>query len=623
MSSETWDAIIIGGGPAGACAASFLARAGRRVLVMEKERFPRYHVGESLIPGCLRVFDAIGVRQEVEDAGFVVKKGVTFSWGIEGEWSISFEEQGAKPDYAFQVDRARFDEILLNHAERSGAEVRQEVAVTGVELMPSGAEVTSSSGVERARYVIDASGQGGVLGGRMGQRRFDESLRNVAVWQYFRGCPRQPGAKAGNISILRHGDGWWWFIPLGSGADGLTSVGVVMSRESYRALGANVEKAFEEARGAAPEVGGWLEGARPASELRGAADWSYWSERVTGDRWLLAGDAAGFVDPLLSTGCYLALSGGYLAGLCVSSVLDDPHLQAPAFAYYEASYGKIVAEVHQLVRVLYGAMEKKEVFDGAKSILKIDGDPRELFIRLAAGNVNRSASDGGYLGGENAMPSEVFGAHGETSVHYGVPFDPTDARVLSAVDPRHLPASVDQPMVLVEQNMRLRVEPASAFPEPGADDEPDRDADVEPSPEGPSECDSDDDGDVMPLASIRSDEDIQSLLVDRVPCERGASALLAFDVGPDLDPLVVGFSLASATEERWSTVGDVALYYLTDADAAEPYECPSARKLLDEVLSFARTCDGEAVSSPIALEESIRSRAGSAGWKIVARAARP
>ena len=607
--SDPWDVLIIGGGPAGACAASLLARGGRRVLVLEKEKFPRYHVGESLIPGCLRVFDAIGVRDQVESAGFVVKRGVTFSWGLDGEWGISFAEQGASPDYAFQVDRARFDKILLDHARSCGAEVREQVTVGEVEFVDDAARVTTSAGVEQAAYVIDASGQGSVLGRRLGERKFDETLRNVAIWRYYRGCPRQVGAKAGNISILRHGDGWWWFIPLEPTPAGMTSVGVVMSRDSYRALGAKVQGAFDEARAAAPELGAWLDGAQPASELRAAADWSYRSGRVTGDRWLLAGDAAGFVDPLLSTGCYLALSGGYLAGVCLTSVLDDPELKTPAFAYYENSYGKVVDEVHQMVRVFYSSSVKEEAFDGAKSILKIDGDPRELFIRLAAGNVEYSASESKYLGGENAMPSEVFGSHSEAPVHYGVPFDTGEARVLALIDPQHLPASAQEPMVLVEQYARLSIQPASAFDQPAARD------DVEG--EGVTTRNA------LTLAEIKSDVDAASLLGERIPRERGATALVVFDDGSNGDPVVVGFTSAAITESYWSVVGEVALSYLTDPDAPQPFDRPEGRRLLEEVLAFARNRRAQDLASPLALQETILSHAAEAGWRVIARASRP
>ena len=202
-----WDVVIAGAGPAGSTAAAFLARDGHRVLVLEKERFPRYHIGESLIPGCLRILNALGVRDQVERAGFVVKRGGTFLWGVDGEWRFSFDEQGGEPNYAYQVDRSRFDQILLDHARSSGAEVHEGVAVRSIDVDNGDPVIVSDAGVARARYVIDATGQSSILGRKRGGRHFDESLRNVAMWRYYRGCGRLPEPRAGDIMIVRQGDG--------------------------------------------------------------------------------------------------------------------------------------------------------------------------------------------------------------------------------------------------------------------------------------------------------------------------------------------------------------------------------------------------------------------------------
>src|SRR5690349_10095422 len=314
-----WDIVIAGAGPAGSTAAALLARDGHRVLMLEKERFPRYHIGESLIPGCLRILNALGIRDELDRAGFVVKRGGTFIWGVEGEreWTFSFAEQGGKPDYAYQVERSRFDEILLKHARSSGAEVHEGVAVRSIDVDNGDAVIVTDAGVARARYVLDATGQTSILGRKCGGRHFDESLRNVAIWRYYRGCGRLPEPRAGDIMIVRRGDGWFWYIPLEAPEGGLTSLGVVMSAESYRERGSNAEAIFDQMRAETHELDRFLEHASPASETRITADWSYRSRDVIGDRWILVGDAAGFIDPLLSTGCYLAMTAGYLAGLCV------------------------------------------------------------------------------------------------------------------------------------------------------------------------------------------------------------------------------------------------------------------------------------------------------------------
>src|SRR6185369_228262 len=249
-----WDVVIAGAGPAGSTAAAFLARDGHRVLVLEKERFPRYHIGESLIPGCLRILNALGVRDQVERAGFVVKRGGTFLWGVDGEWRFSFDEQGGEPNYAYQVDRSRFDQILLDHARSSGAEVHEGVAVRSIDVDNGDPVIVSDAGIARARYVIDATGQSSILGRKRGERHFDESLRNVAIWRYYRGCGRLPEPRAGDIMIVRQGDGWFWYIPLETSEGGLTSLGVVMSAESYRQRGSNAEAIFDQMRAETREL---------------------------------------------------------------------------------------------------------------------------------------------------------------------------------------------------------------------------------------------------------------------------------------------------------------------------------------------------------------------------------
>jgi len=597
-----WDVVIAGAGPAGSTAAAFLARDGHRVLVLEKERFPRYHIGESLIPGCLRILNALGLRDEVERAGFPVKRGGTFIWGVEGEreWRFSFAEQGGEPDYAYQVDRSRFDQILLNHARASGAEVHEGVAVRSIDVDNGDPVIVSDAGIARARYVIDATGQSSILGRKRGERHFDESLRNVAIWRYYRGCGRLPEPRAGDIVIVRRGDGWFWYIPLEAPEGGLTSVGLVMSAESYRQGGSNAQAIYDRMRAETPELGRFLQDAYPVSETRITADWSYRSRHVIGYRWILVGDAAGFVDPLLSTGCYLAMTAGYLAGLCLGSALHDPLLRAAAFRYYRASYDRVIGELHAMVRIFYRTIRAQDVFDGAQAILGGSGDPRQLFVRLAAGLVEESVARGdvGYFG-ETGLGSEVFGDQTEVPDRYGASFAPEKDRVLCAVDPNDLPPGIVDDMVLVERDVRLRLVPASeaaqAAAQAAANEKP------------------------MVLADVHTDEDAVAWLRHIVPATPGAMAVLVFKAGSDTDPVAVCFSVAAADQPHWARVGDVAMSYIAESEAS-PFDRPDSRGLLEAILRMARSCDPLETASPEAIQHALAARLQHPGWQLIARA---
>jgi flavin-dependent dehydrogenase len=594
-----WDVVIAGAGPAGSTAAALLARDGRRVLVLEKERFPRYHIGESLIPGCLRILNALGIRDEVERAGFTVKRGGTFIWGAEGEreWRFSFDEQGGEPNYAYQVDRSRFDQILLNHARASGAEVHEGVAVRSIDVDNGDPVIVSDAGVARARYVIDATGQTSILGRKCGGRHFDESLRNVAIWRYYRGCGRLPEPRAGDIAIVRRGDGWFWYIPLEEPEGGLTSLGVVMSAESYRQRGSNAEAIYDQSVAETRELDRWLEHAYPVSETRITADWSYRSRNVIGDRWILVGDAAGFIDPLLSTGCYLAMTAGYLAGLCLGSVLSDPGMRAVAFNYYRASYDRVINELHAMVRIFYRTIRAQDVFDGAQAILGSEGDPRQLFVRLAAGLSEESVARGdvGYFE-ETGLGSEVFGEQAKVPDRYGATFATDQDRILGPVDPKDLPPGIEGDMMLVERDVRLRLVAASEV------------AALEAATGKP-----------MALADVRTDEDAVAWLRHIDAATPGPTAVLVFRDASDADPVAVCFSVAVESKPHWARVGDVAMSYIAEAEA-NPFDRPGSRGLLEAILRTAKSCDPVEAASPEAIQHALAARLQHPGWQLIARA---
>lgn len=362
-----WDAVVVGGGPAGSTAAHVLAKSGRKVLLLEKQRFPRHHIGESLLPGLNYLYRRLGLSERLKAEGFFTKTGGSYVWGRSRRpWSITFIRFDDAPlscatsseATAYHVDRARFDQVLLEECAKAGAEVAQPATVTDVRM--EGEAVASvrwrgEGGREReekARYYIDASGQAAVLARGLGWRRFDPDLRNMAVYSYFEGMPPLEGERANHIFIVNIGDGWIWVIPL---AGGRTSVGAVCSVDKAKEAGRDPEGFLLSRLRRAPEVARLMGGARRVEPVRLERDWSYRSRSFRGPNFLLAGDAAAFVDPLLSYGVTLAMHSGALAGDCVDLALANPRRAEEALAHYGKVHSERFDELLDFVKYFYDA----------------------------------------------------------------------------------------------------------------------------------------------------------------------------------------------------------------------------------------------------------------------------
>jgi flavin-dependent dehydrogenase len=323
MQNPLYDAVIVGGGPAGSTAGAYLALGGLRVLIVEKERFPRFHIGESVMPVSSAILREIGVWDKVERAGFMPKYGAEFHVGNRSVLPKHVEfSKGLVPglDYTYQVERSRFDHLLLEHARELGCEVRQETRVTAVApLGRAGYQVTLAAaetadagpGTVSGKFLIDASGRDTLFAKPIKTAPVNPAFaKRVAIFGHFRGVLRNKGRAEGNIVIVRHGDGWFWIIPFSSEH---ASVGVVTTTDRMRAARLKPAALFAQLVAESPKVAHALENAEPVTPFHVTADYNYRARRFATSRLLLVGDAACFMDPMFSTGVFVALLSAKLA----------------------------------------------------------------------------------------------------------------------------------------------------------------------------------------------------------------------------------------------------------------------------------------------------------------------
>lgn len=317
------DVLVIGGGPAGSTTATLVAQKGFNVQLLERERFPRYHIGESLIPETFWVLERLGMLPKMRNSRFVNKHSVQFV-SQHGKLSEPFYFDMHKPHESsrtWQVYRQEFDQMMLDNARESGVNVREGIRVTEVLFdgqRAVGARARDESGAKlefRAKVVVDAAGQSCLIQDRLGLREWDPVLKKAAVWTYWKGAYRDTGRDEGaTIVIQTQGKtGWFWYIPL---HDDVISVGVVAAYD-YLFTGRaskDFEKIYAEEVAKCPGVQPRIANAERVAPYRAAKEYSYRSRQVAGDGWVLVGDAFGFLDPLYSSGVLLALkSGAYAA----------------------------------------------------------------------------------------------------------------------------------------------------------------------------------------------------------------------------------------------------------------------------------------------------------------------
>ncbi|MDR3692978.1 MAG: NAD(P)/FAD-dependent oxidoreductase [Fimbriimonas sp.] len=340
-----YDVAIVGGGPAGSTVASLLLKYNPRlrVVVLERESFPRDHVGESQLPSISHILAEMGVWDKVEAAGFPIKIGATYRWGRTDDlWDFEFVAGGVfhpverpsrfvgqRTQTAFQVDRAVYDKILLDHARELGCEVREETTVRVVERngdRVNGLVLDDGSRVQ-ARYYVDASGHPGIIRRTMEiPVEIPTSLQNMAVWDYWRNAEWAVSIGVGGtrVQVLSLSYGWIWFIPLGPDR---TSIGLVVPVSYYKESGKRPEELYREALASDPIVSRLIRNAECEGRFTTTKDWSFIAERLAGQNWFLAGESAGFADPILAAGMALTHAGARLVAYTILE-LDRKEMDA-------------------------------------------------------------------------------------------------------------------------------------------------------------------------------------------------------------------------------------------------------------------------------------------------------
>jgi flavin-dependent dehydrogenase len=384
---EQCDVLVIGGGPAGSTAATRLAQSGYRVTLLEKDHHPRFHIGESLLPANLPLFEQLGVNEEIA-AISMPKYGIEFvSPTHERQSLIAFSESWNKNlDYAYQVRRADFDEILLRNAQRKGANVIEGCRVTGIEFLSADAGATVTAIDESGkttqwstRFVVDASGRDTFLANKLKTKRKNKQHNSSALYGHFEGVKRLEGRLEGNISIFWFDHGWFWLIPL---SDGVTSIGAVCWPYYLKTRSTTVEQFFLDTIASCPQLAGRMTDAHRVSPVHATGNYSYGCDRSFGENYVLLGDAYTFIDPVFSSGVFLAMNSAFAGAEAIDACLKNRADASRAFGRFDQVMRKGPREFSWFIyRVTNPTM--REMFMAPRNFFRV----KEALLSMLAGDM--------------------------------------------------------------------------------------------------------------------------------------------------------------------------------------------------------------------------------------------